>query len=133
MKQWNGTTLLLLSSVTIHAHIQNNYIITNGITKDMTGYEFWQTKYYPDRLTISINGKPMEPGAKIEIPGTEKVMTVRYDYSFAKGFRTGAKEILFELCPTKKSYALSFSWYNQWRVALEGAQPKEMKRVRYKA
>lgn len=132
MKQWTGTTLLLLSGVALHAHPSNYYTITNNITKDMTGYEFWKTKYYPDQLSISINGKPFESGTSVTIPDTQTTMTVRYDYSFAKGFKTGAKEIVFELSPHKKSYALSFSWYDKWRITADGANPKEMKRVCYK-
>lgn len=99
----------------------------------MTGFSFWNSRYYPERLAISINGKPIEQGGSIEIPASEKTMTVRYDYSFAKGFRTGAKEITFELNSQKKDYFLNFSWQDKWRVSAPGALPLEVKRMRYKA
>lgn len=132
MKQWTGT-LLVLSSMAFSASSQSHYTITNGITKKMTGYEFWGITYYPDHLHVSINGKPMETNTSIEIPQHEKTMTVRYDYSFAKGFRKGAKEMRFELSPEKKAYLLNFSWYNNDRIFAEGAKLQEVKRVRYKA
>lgn len=132
MKQWTGT-LLLLSSIALGGNSQTHFTIINGITKKMTGYEFWGTTYYPDRLAISLNGKPIEEGTSIEIPDNSKTITVRYDYSFAKGFRKGAKEICFELCPEKKSYLLNFSWYNQDRITAEGAKLKEVKRDKYRA
>lgn len=132
MKQWTGT-LIIISSIAMHAHTQNHYTITNGITKKMTGYEFWGITYYPDRLAISLNGKPLQEGNSIEIPNTQKTVTVRYDYSFAKGFRKGAKEMCFELSPERKAYLLNFSWYNTNRITAEGAKLKDVKRDRYKA
>lgn len=130
MKQWTGL-LLLLSSISI-AHTQNHYTITNGITKEMTGYSFWKTTYYPDHLEVSVNGKSMEHGKSIALPQSEKTMTVRYDYSFAKGFRTGAKEVIFELNNQQKDYTLNFSWHDKWRIIADGALAKDVKRMRYK-
>lgn len=132
MKQWTGT-FALITCMSLHAHTLNHYTITNGITKEMTGYEFWKTKYYPDRLAISINGKSIDSGASLEIPTSDKTVSVRYDYSFANGWRTGAKEVLLELSPGIKSYCLNFSWHDNWRIKAEGAQPKDVKRLRYKA
>lgn len=132
MKQWTGMFLTVSCMVTC-AHTTKPFTITNGITKEMTGYEFWKTKYYPDSLAISINGRPVEIGSSVEIAQNDKTVTVRYDYSFAKGFRKGAKEMLFELNPDKKEYLLNFSWYHDDRITAEGAKLKEVKRVRYKA
>lgn len=132
MKLWSGT-FLALSSMTIGPTTPNNYTITNGITKEMTGYEFWNTKYYPDSLDISINGQAVKIGNSIEIAQNDTTITVRYDYSFAKGFRKGAKEMLFELNPAKKKYLLNFSWHHDDRITAEGAKLKVAKRVRYKA
>lgn len=131
MKQWTGT-VLLLSSIALVGNSQNHFTIINGVTKKMTGYKFCGITYYPDRLAISLNGKPMEEGTFVEIPDTSKTINVRYDYSFAKGFRKGAKEICFELCPKKKSYLLNFSWYNHDRIIAEGAKLKEVKRDKYR-
>lgn len=131
MKRWTGT-VLLLSSMAISA-TNNHYTITNAITKKMTGYEFWGTTYYPDHLIISIEGKKVEPDISIQLPESAKTVMVRYDYSFAKGFRKGAKEMLFELSPDKKSYQLNFSWYKSDRITAEGAKLKEAKKVKYKA
>lgn len=132
MKQWTGL-FLLLSTIAAHGSLNRPITITNNITKEMTGYEFWKAKYYPDRLAISINGKILDTGCSIDIPETEKMVTIRYDYSFACGVRTGAKEITFELSPEKRSYDLNFSWHDTWRIIAEGAKAKEAKRMRYKA
>lgn len=132
MKLWTGT-FLLITSMALDATTQNHYTITNGITKEMAGYEFWKTKYYPDRLAVSVNGKAIDSGTSLEIPTSDKTVSVRYDYSFAGGWRTGAKEVLLELSPGIKSYCLNFSWHDKWRIKAEGAQPKEAKRLRYKA
>lgn len=132
MKQWTGL-FLLLSSMAAYGRLNCPYTITNNITKEMTGYEFWKITYYPDRLAISVNEKLIETGHSIEIPEDKKIVKIRYDYSFAKGFRTGAKEITFELSPEKRSYDLSFSWHDTWRIIAEGAIAKEAKRMRYKA
>ncbi len=68
----------------------------------------------------------------IELPPDQSKVTIRYDYSFAGGWRTGAKEIVFELNPSKKKYNLNFSWHDKWRILAAGASPKDVKRMRYK-
>ncbi|CAN5177897.1 hypothetical protein BH09DEP1_BH09DEP1_7400 [soil metagenome] len=132
MKQWTGTLLLLLC-VFMHAQTQNQYTIKNSITKKMTGYEFLKITYHPEDFQISVNGKALEPGATLTVPTTEKKLTVRYDYSFYRGWRTGAKEVTLELSSDKQAYDLNFSWHDKWRIMAEGAQAKEVKKLKYKA
>ncbi len=132
MKQWTAR-LFLCTSMAVCAHTPHHYTITNTINREMTGFSFWKTRYYPDRLDICVNGKPIAQGDSIEIPASDKKMTVRYDYSFAGGFRTGAKEVTFELNSQKKDYQLNFSWQDKWRISADGALPLEVKRMRYKA
>lgn len=123
MKQWTRI-LLLLSSMGIHAQTQNQYTITNGITKEMTGYDLKITTYYPKQFSIFIDDKPLEAGATVGIPDNKKEVSIRYEYTFSEGWihRNGKKIVNLELSSEKKNYHLNFCWHNKWRIMAEGAK-----------
>ncbi len=105
--------------------------IHNKIKPKMLEYTFLKVGYSPDSFKLKVNGNEVKPGSSISVPNNQKMLIVRYDYSFAKGWRTGAKEITFELNPKNKDCDLEFSWNNEWRVMASGAKPQKVKRVKY--
>ena len=128
--------LIFFSSLSMAAialtpkHEKNHPItITNNIQPKMLKY--WS--YSPDIFTLKINGQLVKPGHSVSIPAESNSMNVRYDYSFAKGFRTGAKEITFEIDPAQKEYDLKFSWHNESRVIATGAKPQKVKKLKFNA
>lgn len=66
--------------------------IKNGITKDMTGYTYFGTTYYPT-FSIRINNIIIKSGQEITIMTTNNIVEAEYEYSFAKGLYQG-KEII---------------------------------------
>ena len=114
-------------------HDKPGIVIRNNIKPKMLEYTFLKIGYSPDSFSLKVNGTQVLPGSSIGLASNKKTMTVRYDYSFAKGWRTGAKEIIFELDPKNKECDLEFSWYNQWRVVASGAKAQKVKRVKYQA
>ncbi len=106
--------------------------ITNGIQPHMLEYTFLGTSYSPDSFALTVNGKALQPGDSVSL-SPQKTVAIRYDYSFAKGWRTGAKEIEFDLDPEKTDFDLTFSWNNKWRVSARGAAPLKAKRLKYNA
>ncbi len=117
----------------VDAQKASEILVRNSIKPKMLEYMFFKTGYSPDSFKLSVNGKEIKPGSSIAVAADQKNLTVRYDYSFAKGWRTGAKEIIFELDANNKEYNLEFSWNNEWRVIAAGATPKKVKRVKYQA
>ena len=103
MKQWTGTLLLFLS-MNIHA-IQSNYTITNAITKKMTGYDFRVVTYYPKEFSVYVEDKLLKTGQSLEIPSSNKMVSVRYEYTFREfGIcRKGKKIVDLKLCPATKT------------------------------
>lgn len=94
--------------------------INNKIESKMLKY--WT--YFPDRFALKVNGTTIQSGSSLSIPLNNNKLTVRYDYSFANGFRAGAKEITFEITnPQKKEYDIHFSWNDKYRVIVDGAKP----------
>ncbi len=107
---------------------QNNKITVKNIIKpEMLSYFC----YKPDFFCLAVNGKKVEPGSSIALSNNQNQLTIRYDYSFAKGFRTGAKEITFELNSDKKEYEVMFSWKNKDRIIMPGGIAKVIKRLEF--
>lgn len=100
-------------------------IIRNAITPQMMQYTFFKTHYMPDFFKLSVNGNELKPGSSLEIPQGDKNITVRYDFSFANGWRTGAREITLNLDAQKSEYNLEFCWNNEWRINAWGAKPQK--------
>jgi hypothetical protein len=110
---------------------QKNIKVTNKIKPKMLEYHFLKINYSPDIFKLKVNNCQLNPNSSITIPSNQKTMTVRYDYSFANGWRTGAKEITFELDPKSTECNLEFSWDNEWRIVASGATPKKVIRSKY--
>lgn len=115
----------------IHTKTLNTFRVTNTIKPKMLEYTFFKIGYSPDQFNIKVNDQEVKSGSSIEIPAGEKTLRIRYDFSFAKGWRTGAKEIIFELAQDQKEYNLEFSWYDQWRIIAQGAKPQKVKHLKY--
>jgi hypothetical protein len=105
--------------------------VTNAIKPHMLEYTFLKIGYSPDQFSVKVNDHELKTGSSLEIPADQKTVRVRYDFSFAKGWRTGAKEIVFELGPDQKEYNLEFSWHNNWRIIAQGAKPQKVKRLKF--
>lgn len=108
-------------------------LIRNTIKPKMLEYTFLKIGYSPDSFTLKVNDKELKAGHSMSLPADKQTVRIRYDYSFAKGWRTGAKEITFELDKQKKEYDLEFSWHNQWRVIAGGATPQRVERLKYRS
>ena len=87
--------------------------------------KYWS--YTPEIFTLKVNGQPLKPGAFLQVPLEKNTMVVRYDYSFANGFRKGAKEVTFEVDSAKNECDLKFSWDDESRVILLGQNLKKSK------
>lgn len=134
-----ATLLLAISSLSLCAKElvnltpkQRNIVVTNNIEERMTTYTFLGTEYLPE-FHCTINGSPIKPGCKAEIPLVDNKLVVSYRYNFAKGYYKGAKEVIFEVAPDKKECALGFSWSSSSRVLVSGAKPKTIKKISYPA
>ena len=135
MKQF-WALLWCISSIFAHKSQENqlqDIKITNKIKPKMLEYQFLKISYSPDIFKLKVNDAELKPNSSMSLPGNQKTMTVRYDYSFANGWRTGAKEIVFELDSQNSDCDLEFSWDNEWRVVASGAKPKQVKRVKFHA
>ncbi len=75
----------------LHAIAAPEIQIRNHIKPKMLEYTFLKTGYCPDSFKLTVNGLEVKQDSSIAIPSNQKTMTVRYDYSFARGWRTGAK------------------------------------------
>lgn len=126
--------LAAISSSVLGNQLPNGHItIRNAITPHMIQYKFFKTHYQPDAFKLSVNGSELKPGSALQIPKSDKNITVRYDFSFAHGLRTGAREIQLNLDTQKSEYNLEFCWNNEWRISAVGAQPQKgsLKKLAY--
>jgi hypothetical protein len=127
-------TLLGVSSIQL-ATIKNietrSIKVTNCIKPAMLKY--WS--YTPDTFSLKVNGTPLAPGTSCTIPLAQNSIKLRYDYSFAKGFRSGAKEMIVEVEPNKKELDISFSWNNEHRIIAPGIKINKdsIKRLKFNA
>ncbi len=96
--------------------------ITNTIKPQMLKYKFnrW-ISYSPDSFEVTVNGKSIKPGESITVP-QDKELPIRYGYSFAKGFRTGTKEVTFKFDTQAKESELTFSWDDKHRLNASNAR-----------
>jgi hypothetical protein len=112
---------------------QQNIKIINKIKPKMLEYQLLKMSCAPDIFKLKVNNTELKPNSSVNVPSNQKTMTVRYDYSFANGWRSGAKEIIFELDPKSTECNLEFSWNNEWRIVASNAKPKKVTRVKYQA
>lgn len=100
--------------------------ITNNITKEMLTYKHWSGSYAPSIFAITIGGDRLLNNETVQVQATtQNTITIRYDYSFANGYKTGSREIEFIISPEKTQYALTFSWGSPTHLILENAAIKE--------
>jgi|GEM_PF-4580404 len=103
-----------------------NISITNNITKEMITYKHWSGSYAPSIFTITISGNQLSNNQTTTTKTTtQNTITIRYDYSFANGYKTGSREIEFIISPEKTQYALTFSWQHPTHLILENAAIKQ--------
>ena len=96
--------------------------VTNNITKKMLVYTKGFMQYTPD-FTLSINNMPIEPGKQQQIIIENNCLIVGYTYNFANGYKKGSKKIEFMVPVTKDELEVTFSWQDDSRVLISGAQP----------
>ena len=121
-------TCLGAASLSCYAAGDNTVTIFNRIEPDMLKY--WA--YSPDIFALKVNGIPLKPGKSITLEQPQsKEMIIRYDFSFANGFRKGAKEITFDLENNKNKHEISFSWKNKLRISVSDAIPKKVETLEY--
>ena|SRR5579872_4741016 len=108
---------------------ETSITIKNAIEPNMIAYKHWTGTYDPDTFTITINGVEVAQGAEHTIPATQDPITIRYDYSFVNGKRTGAKVVSYQLNENITEANITFSWNNDWRVVVDNATPIEIEEV----
>lgn len=101
--------------------------VQNKITKDMLGYRFLGT-HYPDIFQLFINGKEVKSGNKELCSIQNNKITIRYSYQFGS-HRNGAKEVIFNLDPTKSDFTVSFDWRDEYRILINNATPVSVQRI----
>lgn len=99
--------------------------VKNNITPEMLVYNHWSGSYKPTVFEITIVGNRVAQNAIIETEVVNDIITIRYDYSFMNGYKTGSREIQFLLQPGKKQYGLTFSWHAPMHLVLENAEIKQ--------
>ena len=104
-------------------------VIKNEISRSSQGKSYLGMHYLPTAFSISVNKQEIEHGAKKEISIKDDIITVCYEYEFKDGKVKGAKEVMFRLDPKQKQHTITFSWDDQWRLALSDATPISCKEL----
>jgi len=104
--------------------------VKNNITTDMLAHKHWSGVHNPSFI-LTVNGKKIEQGKQKEIPVKDSILEVRYDYSFAKGVRKGAKIISCNIEKDTKDVGISFSWNSEWHIKTDHAQPQKVETVAF--
>ena len=107
------------------AKISRTIKVTNKITKQMLAYSKGFMQYTPD-FTLTINDVPVEQGKQQQIVIENNCVTVGYTYNFMNGYKKGSKEIEFMVPVTKDELDITFSWQDDWRIVISGAQPQKI-------
>ena len=110
--------------------INKTVTVKNNITADMLKYKHWSGMYKPSFI-LTVNGKKIEQGKQEKIPVKDNILEIRYDYSFAKGIRKGAKIISCNVDNDTKDVGISFSWNSEWHIKTDHAQPQKTKAVAF--
>lgn len=96
-------------------------VITNAIDQGMLAYKHWTGTYTPELFTLKVNGTDVALGEKHELPAATTTVELRYDYSFMKGMRTGAKKVSYQLNENVTHANITFSWKDNWKVLVDNA------------
>ena len=104
-------------------------IVKNEITRTSQGKSYLGMHYLPTAFSISVNKNEIAHGEKKELIVENDTITICYEYQFKDGKVKGAKEVLFKLDPKQKQHTITFSWDDQWRLALSDAKPVSCKEL----
>ena len=110
--------------------INKTVTVKNNITTDMLKYKHWSGIHEPSFI-LTVNGKKIEQGKQKKIPIKDNILEIRYDYSFAKGIRKGAKIVSCNVENDTKDVDISFSWNSEWHIKTDHAQPQKAKTVAF--
>ena len=110
--------------------INKTVTVKNNITTDMLKYKHWSGIHEPSFI-LTVNGKKIEQGKQKKIPVKDNILEIRYDYSFAKGIRKGAKIVSCNVQNDTKDVDISFSWNSEWHIKTDHAQPQKAKTVAF--
>ena len=106
--------------------------VKNNIKPDMLAYKHWTGTYEPSIFTVSINGQTIEQDKEYKVLASDNTLEVRYDYSFANGFKKEAKIVKFQIETNSNDLNLTFSWNDEWHVIMDHTTPLEAKKVPFK-
>ncbi len=106
--------------------------IKNNIVEKKLKYKYLFLSYIPTKFSITINGQELKRDEKMDVTIKDNKLSVRYDYEFMDGKRTGAKVVHFEVDPEAQELDLSFSWKDEWRIIIDGATPTSFERIEKK-
>jgi len=107
--------------------VNKTITVKNNITTDMLAYKHWSGVHEP-LFVLTVNGKKIEQGKQKKISVKDNILEVRYDYSFAKDIRKGAKIISCNIEKDTKDVGISFSWNSEWQVIIENATSYQAKK-----
>ena len=122
-----GTTQSGTTQKEHHKLINKTITIKNNITTDMLAYKHWTGTHEPFFI-LTVNGKKIEQGKQEEITVKDNRLEVRYDYSFANGFRKGATIVSCSIEKDAKDVDITFSWDDEWRIKTKQAQPQKVEK-----
>ncbi len=106
-------------------HFSRTIKVNNKITQKMIAYSKGFMQYTPD-FTLTINNVPIKQGNQQQIVIENNCITVGYTYNFVNGYKKGSKEIEFMVPVTEDELDITFSWQDDWRVVISGAQPHKV-------
>ncbi len=104
--------------------------IHNNITPIMLKYKHWTGTYNPT-FTICVNNTKIEQGQTVTLPKTDKLLVIRYDYSFANGYKKGTHEVTCIVANNAKNVHITFDWTDANRIILENGTVLEDKKVNF--
>lgn len=120
-----GTTQSETTQKEHHKPTNKTIIVKNNITTDMLTYKHWTGTHEPFFI-LTVNGKKIEQGKQEEITVKDNNLEVRYDYSFANGFRKGATIVSCNVKKNTKKVDITFSWDDEWHIKTDNAQPQKV-------
>ena len=103
--------------------------IKNNVVEKKLKYKYLFLTYIPTKFSITINDQELKQDEEMDVTIKDNKLSVRYDYEFMDGKRTGAKVVHFEVDPEAQELDLSFSWKDKWRVIIDGAEATSFERI----
>ncbi len=107
--------------------INKTITVKNNITTDMLTYKHWTGTHEPFFI-LTVNGKKIEQGKQEKVTVKDNNLEIRYDYSFANGFRKGAQIISCCIEKDAKDVDITFSWNDEWHIKTKQAQPQKVEK-----